>query len=568
VRIGDLQLDNRIVFPPMTTRLADASGHVTDALTAYYVARSGAGLVTVEMAAPEVAGRHRFRELAIYDDKFLPGLRRLVDALHVARPGVRVSIQLGHAGSRAPEAVSGQLPIAPSAISTTVFEVERSVTTPVEMTRDRIEQTTVAFVTSARRARAAGFDAIELHGAHGYLISQFFSTFENRRIDEYGGSLQNRARFALELVREIKRAVPGFPVIFRLGVEDFFDGGMTLEEGIQIATWLEQAGADAVSVTAGHYRSQPSAERMIPPMAYPEGTFLELAASVKRAVSVPVVGVGRLGDPALAAEAVNSGKVDLVALGRTLLADPSWPEKARGGLPVRRCIACNHCVNNMRSGDQISCAVNGRAGYELAYAEGSGPPRGMKIVILGAGPAGLTYASLVAGNGNKVTVVERQDKPGGAFRLTGLAPRFNDVQAAEPAFRSYITELERSCREKGVSLRYGEDGSSPAVGDADFVVVATGARYRFGLGAVVPRALRSGAGRTRLAKRVFASGRVRDLLYYRLRVGTGASVARRLGIESHKVLIIGDAARAGKAREAITHAFEAALRSSPSHTRR
>jgi len=267
IRIGHVEVRNRTVLPSMTTRLSDRDGYVTEDTLAYYQARAegGVGLVTVEMASPERAGRHRFHELGIYHDQFVPGLRRLTDVIHEA--GATASIQLGHGGSRARSAVSGQTPIAPSAVLTPVFEVEAEQVVPQAMTSERIDQTVAAFVSAAARAQQAGFDVLELHGAHGYLISQFLSPKENVRTDEYGGSLENRARFGLRVLHEIKTALPGLPVIFRIGVEDFFPGGLTAAEGVQVGQWAERDGADAISVTAGHYRSLPAAERMIPPMA-------------------------------------------------------------------------------------------------------------------------------------------------------------------------------------------------------------------------------------------------------------------------------------------------------------
>lgn len=560
VTLGDTEIPNRVVLPSMTTRLADEDGYATDAVLAYYRARAagGVGLITVEMASPERAGRHRFHELGIYHDWFLPGLRRLVDALHAE--GSQVSIQLGHAGSRARSAVSGETPVAPSAVQTPVFEIERELVIPQAMSVERLQQAVAAFVAAAHRARQAGFDAVELHGAHGYLISQFLSPLENRRTDDYGGNLCNRARFGLEILHRIKSEVPGLAVVFRIGVEDFFEGGLTAEEGVQVATWAAATGADAVSVTAGHYRSQPSAERMIPPMRYPEGVFLDFATRVRESVEVPVIGVGRLGDPALARRAVADGTLDLVALGRPLLADPEWAAKARAGAPVRRCLACNHCVNSMRSGIRISCVVNPATGYELDFADAA-PPSGDRICVLGAGPAGLSYASLIA-EGNEVTVVERADGPGGAFRLTGRAPRFNDVQAEQESFDTYVSELQQACSDKGVRFRYGTDAADAGelLRSADRVVVATGARYRFGLGLLVPRLLRSGLARSAVGKRLFDSPRLRNWLYYRVRTGTGADLVRRLGLDPGTVIVLGDAGRAGKAREAISTAFDAALR--------
>jgi dimethylglycine catabolism A len=279
-RIGPVEIPNRIVLPSMTTRTADEEGHVTDDAIAYYLARArgGVGLITVEMASPERVGRHRRRELGIYDDRFLPGLRRLVDAIHGA--GARAAIQLGHGGGHTRADICGEPPIAPSAVPHPVFEVTMETIVPVEMTRERIEQTTVAFVEAARRAREARFDCVEIHAAHGYLISQFHCPAENRRSDEYGGSLENRARFGLDILRRVKAAVPDLGVIFRMNADDFFPGGMPFAEALEVARWAADGGADAVHVSAGHYRSLPSAAVMIPPMAMPETPFLEHARRI------------------------------------------------------------------------------------------------------------------------------------------------------------------------------------------------------------------------------------------------------------------------------------------------
>jgi dimethylglycine catabolism A len=567
--IGGVPIRNRVVLAPMTTRLADGDGRTTPELLAYYRARvrGGVGLITVEMASPERAGKHRSGELGIYDDVFLPDLRRLVSGLRAEAPDVRLSIQLGHAGSRAPGAVSGRTPVAPSAIPTSVFEVVQETQTPEAMTADRIEEAVTAFVAAARRARDAGFDLVELHAAHGYLISQFLTEFENRRTDAYGGTLANRARFGLDIVRRIKAELPGLPVIFRVGVEDFFEGGMSLPDGVEVARWAAEAGADAISVTAGHYRSLPNAERMIPPMIYPEGAFLDYAAAVKKVVDVPVIGVGRLGDPLTAARAVDDGRADLIALARPLLADPEWVNKARAGIPVRRCISCNHCVNHMRSGAQISCVVNARTGRELEF-DGSAPRKGERVVVIGAGPAGLSYASLVADD-NQVVVLERADRAGGAFHLAGQAPRFNDVRADAAVLDAYISELVRDCEQKGVQFHYGSDAVTERaqLQEADRVVVATGARYRTGLNRIVPRVLGSGLLRSRIGDRVFRAPRLREALYYRLRVANGAQVAAKCGLDPAKTVVIGDAASAGRAREAVASAFRAALLSSPAASR-
>src|SRR5262245_51585922 len=372
-RIGAVAIKSRIVLPPMTTRRADDEGYVTEETIAYYMARvrGGVGLITCEMASPEKAGRHRRRELGIYDDRFLPGLTRLAAAIHDG--GAKASIQLGHGGGHTRVDICGETPIAPSAIPHPVFEVTNETIIPEEMSHARIAETVAAFATAADRARRAGFDCVEIHAAHGYLISQFLTPFENRRGDAYGGPLENRARFALEVLRAVKAAVPGMPVIFRISVDDYFPEGMPYAEGRRVAIWAAGQGADALHIAAGHYRSLPSAARMIPPMQYPDATFLDYAADIRAQVNVPVIAVGRLGDPQTATYALSSGKADFIALGRTLIADPDWVEKVRRGEPIRRCLACNTCVNEMRGGSALRCVVNAAAGREREFVPANLP---------------------------------------------------------------------------------------------------------------------------------------------------------------------------------------------------
>ena len=557
-RIGAVEVPNRIVMPPMTTRTADEEGYVTEDTLAYYLARArgGVGLITIEMASPERAGRHRRREVGIYDDCFLPGLSRLVEAIH--RVGSKASIQLGHGGGHTRRDICGETPIAPSAIPHPVYETTFEIIIPQEMTKERINRTIAAHVSAALRAQKAGFDCVEIHAAHGYLISQFHAPFENRRNDEYGGSLENRARFGLEVLRAVKAAVGEMPVIYRLSVEDFFPGGLRFEEGLQIAIWAAATGADALHVTAGHYRSLPSAQIVLPPMRDPDGTFLELAAQVKKSVSVPVIAVGRLGDPALAAQAVATGKTDFVALGRTLIAEPQWVEKLRRDEPIRRCLACNTCINEMRGGARIGCVVNGAAGRETMFANPR-PPQGERIAVIGAGPAGLTYASLVA-EGNDVTVFEKDNQPGGSFRYAGKAPMFQEVEANPASFERYVADLHKACRAHGVIFRFATDvrRERALLAPFDRIVIASGARYRFGLGPIATAMLDRGVGSWPGFRQFLSWTRFRNWFYYKARTGT-AEELRISGNQKQRVIAIGDAVRAGKSKEAISSAFEAAL---------
>ena len=557
-RIGPAEIPNRIIMPPMTTRTSDEEGHVTDASIAYYMARvhGGVGLITVEMASPEKAGRHRRRELGIYHDGFIPGLTRLVGEIH--RGGAKASIQLGHGGGHTRVDICGETPIAPSAVPHPVYETTLETIVPQAMTKARIAQTTAAYVAAARRAQQAGFDCVEIHAAHGYLISQFHAPFENRRADEYGGNLENRARFGLDVLQAVKTAVPALGVIYRLSVDDFFDGGLTYGEGRTIAIWAAQRGADALHVTAGHYRSKPTAHRMIPPMTEPDATFIDFAADVKKAIGVPVIAVGRLGDPATATQAVASGKADFIALGRTLVADPQWVEKLRRDEPIRRCLACNTCVDGMRSGAGISCVVNGAAGREIAFANPV-PPRGERIAVIGAGPAGLTYASLV-GDGSSITVFEKDTRAGGAFRYAGKAPLFQEVEANPASFERYIDDMVAACQRKRVTFRFDTDITREPglLTPFDRIVVATGAAYPLGLGPLAMGLLDRGAGHWPGLSQLMSSPSVRDWFYYRGRRAT-ADRFKRLAKPGQTVTVIGDAAKPGKSKEAIASAFEAAL---------
>jgi dimethylglycine catabolism A len=557
-RIGPAEIKNRIVMPPMTTRTADAEGFVTDDSVAYYIGRvrGGTGLITVEMASPEKVGRHRRHETGIYDDRFIPGLTRLVAEIH--RGGAKASIQLGHAGGHTRIDICGETPIAPSAIPHPVYETTFETIIPLEMTKARIAETTAAYVSAAQRAVACGFDCVEVHAAHGYLISQFHAPFENRRSDEYGGSLENRARFGLEVLRAVKAVLPDTGVIYRLSVEDFFPGGLPYEEGRQIAIWAAAAGADALHVTAGHYRSLPSAQIVLPPMNMPDAPFLDFAADVKKQIAVPVIAVGRLGDPAAAEAAVATGKTDFIALGRTLVAEPQWAEKVQRSEPIRRCLACNTCINEMRGGARISCVVNGTAGRETLFADPK-PPRGERIAIIGAGPAGLTYATLVAAD-NAVTVFEKNTRAGGSFRYAGKAPLFQEVEANEQSFARYIADMAAACEFNGVIFHYDTDVTAKPALLAPFerIVIASGAEYRFGLGALATWALDSGAARWPGIAGAFSSPRLRDWFYYRARRATAERFAP-LARPGQIVTVIGDAMRAGKSKQAITSAFEAAL---------
>ena len=331
------------------------------------------------------------------------------------------------------------------------------------------------------------------------------------------------------------------------------------DQARQLGKWVAEAGADALHVSAGHYRSRPNAQIMIPPMAFPEGVFLDYAARIKHEVKIPVIAVGRLGNPQVAMRAIADGVCDFVAIGRGMIADPDWAEKARGGQAIRRCLSCNTCVDEMRAGARLGCLVNPMAARESEFVAAS-PIAGERIAVIGAGPAGLSYAAAV-GVANAVTVFERAAHPGGALLLAGQAARFQEVAARAAPFYAYVAELERAAREAGVVVRYEIDvlRQPHFLLPFDRIVVATGASYRFGLRWIVPPMLRAGLGRSRLMAWLFTKPAARAWFYTRARKPTGAAIAA-LAKPTQKVVVIGDARLPGKAKDAIREAVEAAYR--------
>lgn len=315
--IGNLTLKNRIVMPPMANDLADAEGRVTNRLIAHYTRRApGVGLVIVEHSYVSRDGKLSSRQLGIYDNTLLNGLASLVKSIHVS--GTPVCIQITHAGRKARSSICGSQPIGPSAIP-----AGESDEVPRELEEREIQHLVALFGEAAGRARKAGFDAVEVHGAHGYLLNQFTSPLSNRRTDGYGGSFEGRIRFPLEIVAEVRKVVESdFLVLYRLGASDGEGRGVTIGESQTFAQRLVRAGVNIVDVSGGLIGDAP--EGMTG-----QGYFLPLAEKIKQAVEAPVIGVGGVTDPAFADQAIRQGRVDLVAVGRALLADPDWALSAK-----------------------------------------------------------------------------------------------------------------------------------------------------------------------------------------------------------------------------------------------
>jgi NADPH2 dehydrogenase len=297
-------------MPPMQTGRATVDGAVTDRLIGFYTRRSAAlGLLIVEHCYVSPRGRLSFKQLGIYDDELIGGLERLAARVHAI--GTPVVVQISHAGGVANELVVGGKPAGPSATNTAR-----------ELTRSEIESLVEEFAVAAERAVKAGFDGVELHGAHGFLLNQFFSPLLNKRGDEYGGSLENRMRFPLMVVKKVRESIGGRLLLYRLGADDLTPNGTRIEHSVAFAVKLEQCGVGVVDVSGGLCGSEPRKLRNV------KGYFVPQACEIKKAVKVPVVGVGGITEARYADRLVRDGKVDLVAVGRALWKDSKWAEKA------------------------------------------------------------------------------------------------------------------------------------------------------------------------------------------------------------------------------------------------
>lgn len=328
ISVKGLTLKNRIIMPPMASEAALEDGSITDRHFSYYVPRGkgGVALIIQEHAYVALSGRRSKAQIGIHDDAKVQGLAKLVDAVHQA--GALIVAQISHAGGATDSSTTGGLgPVAPSAIMHPI-----GTEVPRELTEQEIHGLRQAFADAALRSKRAGYDGVEIHGAHGYLLSQFLSPITNRRTDRYGGDLRGRATFPLEVVRAVREAVgPGYLVMYRLGAQDQFppplppaaaiQDGLTLDEGVEFARWLEAEGVDIIDVSGGLCGSRPQGQP-------PEGYFLPLQEAVKRVVAVPVVATGGIRTPQFADSLVREAKADLVGVGRVLLADPEWPNKA------------------------------------------------------------------------------------------------------------------------------------------------------------------------------------------------------------------------------------------------
>ncbi|MBI2831488.1 MAG: FAD-dependent oxidoreductase [Chloroflexi bacterium] len=459
-KIGNLELKNRLVFPPMATRLFTPEGEVTERLIDYYLARvrGGVGLIVLE-ATYVRAGGYKGR-ICLDDDRFIPQMKKLVDTIH--REGAKIVCQVNVHRGRADE----HDPASPSNVPHPYTKI-----VPRVLTIDDIRNMVNDFGRGMRRVREAGLDGLMIHGASGYLISEFLSPFTNKRTDEYGGSLENRARFALEVVESTRRNVgPDFPIIYRL-IGDDRVGGFQLKDALVVARMLEEKSVDAIDVTSGFVETDYWA---VPVMQIPPACNVPYSQAIKGQVKVPVIVAGKINDPFLAEQVLAEGKADFIDMGRSLLADPLMVKKAIEGKPedMCKCIGCSRCSEAVvQTRIPIWCSVNPAVGREREFAEKMKPAaRRKKVLVIGGGIAGMEAAVLAAQRGHKVTLWEASRELGGVLNLAILPPGKGDLNYL---LNYLLTQLKKP----GVDVVLGKEATVATVQDfaPEAVVVAVGA---------------------------------------------------------------------------------------------
>lgn len=438
IRINGIEIRNRILMPAMDTNYGDADGYVTPRMRAHYVerAKGGAGLIVTEalsVSAPE--GRISGAQVHINQEKSISKFLYMTDSVHAF--GAKILAQLHHGGFKAAPAFN-------KGIEAVTASAEAGMGGRT-LTIDEIKKIQADFIQAAKNAVKAGFDGIELHAAHGYLINQFYSPLTNLRTDEYGGSPENRFRFLREIIEGIKAVIPRrFILGVRLSIFEHAEGGLSMEETVRFAKWCEECGADILNLSAG-FTSAPNQSTL---SQWDDHTYrIEGAKRVKDVVNIPVAVQGKMRDPAECAQLIESGTLDFVVIGRQLLCDPYWPQKVLMGKEdeIRTCLNCNEgCIYRLISvGGDVRCVLNPYVGYDDKYNEHTPVPaaEAKKIAVIGGGPAGMQFAITASSRGHDVTLYEKSGKLGGQMHLAGMTPFKAEMRKATEWF---IAETQRS----------------------------------------------------------------------------------------------------------------------------
>jgi len=464
-RLKNLELRNRIVMAPMLSRLCDPNGVVSQKLIDYYTARAegGVGLIISEYCyIDDRESKAHPGQLGVYDDQLIAGLGDLAEAIQ--ERGAKAILQICHAGRATSAKTMGRQPIAPSGIPSYTGEMAR------EMTFPEVEAVSESFAEAARRAKAAGFDGVELHGAHGYLMAQFLSPYTNRRTDKYG---RDRGLFALETLDRVRSRVgKDYPVGYRMSGEEFVEGGITLKETKAFAKRLEERGIDYIHVSAGIGET---GHNIVTPTYLPKGYLLPLAEGIKSAVNVPILAVGAIHDPDLAEETLQRDRADLIVMGRALIADPELPRKIQSGQleDIRTCLRCNDgCSSRMPANKTMRCAINAEVGRERQMRLHP-VSRAKHVCVIGGGPAGMEAARVLAWRGHRVTLIEKENELGGLLRYATI-PDF------KAEMRSYLGYLKTQVNKQGVEILLNHRATPEFIKELkpESVVLATGSTLR------------------------------------------------------------------------------------------
>ena len=465
IQVGPMTVKNRFVVPPMGNNFANTDRTWSDQSVAYYAERAKGqfGLITIEATVVHNNAKGGPRKPCLYDDNSIESLKKITDACHAE--GAKVSIQLQNAGPEG-NAVNAGAPIVAASAIPSVYGKD----TPVEVPTETVYELVKGYGDAAERAMKGGADAVEIHMAHGYLVNSFISPRTNKRTDEFGGNFENRMRFPRLIVEEVKRRVGGkVAILARINSSDEVEGGDDVHDSAAIAAYLEDCGVEGLHVSrAVHIKD----EFMWAPTAVHAGFSADLVTEIKKAVSIPVITVGRYTEPYFAELMVREGRADLVAFGRQSLADPRMPEKAMNDKleDMFPCIAClQGCVANMYKGEPICCLVNPFLGHE---AEGlKKAEKSKKVMVIGGGVAGMCAAFIAAERGHDVSLYESTDRLGGNMRLAAYPPGKGDITNM---IRSYIVRCEKA----GVKIHKNTtvDLDFVKAEKPDAVIVSTGCR--------------------------------------------------------------------------------------------
>ena len=469
IKIGSMELRNRFIQSPMYVAMSESDGRITEREIAYHAARARGGFALLR---PGVVSVHPYGyDLpncpAISSDNHIPGWEKLAKAVHAY--GAKLAPQIHHAGNKAIPELVGTKPLGPSPLS---YALARGyplaqADTPIakELSEEEIEEIIEAYGEAARRARDAGCDAVEIHGGHGYNLAQFMSPAENKRTDSYGGGIEGRLKFPLEVIKRVRSKVGNFPIIFRISGDEMLPGGRTIEETQLIAWLLADAGVDCIDISRASIVH--SIHWVIPPSGSPPATWItENTWLVKQVVGIPVVASGRIIDPHMGEFILQTGKADLISLGRASLADPELPNKAAAGRleNIRYCMGCG-CPTV----EHIRCTQNPELGEEMEMLPLVPAYKPKKVLVAGGGPGGLEAARVAALRGHHVTLYEKSDRLGGQFWVAALPPGKQELTRG-------IKWLTIQAEKAGAKIELGKEITPALVGELkpDVVIVATG----------------------------------------------------------------------------------------------